>query len=78
MNLIVTDASRDIHDFIAKIFNVVSTRNPGLLYFHALDRVGCMQIYHRLSKSITTDKYVLKNNMDTIENINIDNKDINL
>ena len=63
---------------LLRFFNVVSTRNPRLLCFHALDRVGCMQIYHRLSKSITTDKYVLKNNMDAIENINIDNKDIKL
>ena len=48
--------------------------NPRLLYFHALDRVGCMQIYPKLFKSIATDNHVLKNNMDTIENINIDNK----
>ena len=34
--------------------------NPGLLYSHALDYVGCMQIYPRLSKSIVADKQVLK------------------
>ena len=34
--------------------------NPGLLHSHALDHVGCMQIYHRLSKSIKMDKHVFK------------------
>ena len=47
--------------------------NPGLLYSHALYHVGCMEIYPRLSKSIATDKQVFKNNMDTIENINLEN-----
>ena len=48
--------------------------NPRLLHFYALDRVGCMQIYSRLSKSITVDKQVLKNNNNTIENIHLENK----
>ena len=47
---------------------VVNTR---LLYSHALDHVRCMQIYPKLSKSIATDKHVLQNNKDIIENIYI-------
>ena len=48
--------------------------NLGLICSHALDRVGCMQIYPRFFKSIVMDKEVLKNNMDIIENINLENK----
>ena len=53
---------------------LVFVGNPGLLYSHALDCVRCMQIYLRLFKSIIVDKKVLKNNMDTIENIDLENK----
>ena len=52
--------------------------NPRLLCSHALDRVGCMQIYPKLSKYIVADKQVFKNNKDTIENINLENKPTNL
>ena len=48
--------------------------NPGLLYSHTLDRVRCIQIYHRHPQSIIMDKQVFKNNMDTIENIDLENK----
>lgn len=33
----------------------VDVWNLGLLRFHALNSVRCMQIYYRLSKSITMD-----------------------
>ena len=49
----------------------VDVGNHGLLCSHALDHIGCMQIYPRLSKFITMDKQVLKNSMDTVENINL-------
>ena len=48
--------------------------NPRLLHSYALDHVGCIQIYPRLSKSITMDKQVFKNNNNTIENIHLENK----
>ena len=48
--------------------------NLGLLCSHALDCVGCMQIYPSLFKSIIMDKQVFKNNMDTIENLYLENK----
>ena len=48
--------------------------NLGLLRFHVLDHVGCMQIYPRLSKSIVTDKQLFKNNKYIIENIDLENK----
>ena len=48
--------------------------NLGLLCSHALDHVGCMQICPKLFKSLATDKQVLKNSMDTIENIGVENK----
>ena len=48
--------------------------NLGLLRSHALDHVACMQIYPSLFKSIITDKQVFKNNMDTIENLYLENK----
>ena len=54
--------------------NFVTIGNSELLHSHALDRIRCMQIYPRLSKSIATDKHVLKNNMDIIENIHMENK----
>ena len=37
-----------------------SIRNPRLHCSHALNRVGCMKIYHRLSKSIKMDKDAFK------------------
>ena len=46
--------------------HLLSVGNLGLLHSHALDCVGCMQIYPRLSKSIIVDKQVLQNNKDTI------------
>ena len=52
----------------------MSVGNPELLCSHALDHVGCMQIYPRLSKYIAMDKQVFKNNKDTIENIDLENK----
>ena len=39
-----------------------------------LDHVGCMQIYLRLSISIAMDKKIFKNNMDTMENIDLKTK----
>ena len=57
-----------------RLQNVAGVKNPRLLRSHALDHVGCMQIYLRLSKSIATNKQVFKNNMDTIENIDLENK----
>ena len=48
--------------------------NLGSLSFHALDHIGYMKIYLRLSKSIVMDKQVFKNNMDTIKNIDLENK----
>ena len=45
--------------------------NPRLLYSHALDHLRCMQIYPKISKYIATDKHVLQNNKDIIENIYI-------
>ena len=45
----------------------------GLLYSHALDHVGCMQIYLRFSKSIATKKQVFNNQFDTIEKIDLEN-----
>ena len=56
------------------MINLVNVGNPGLLHSHALDHVGCMQIYLRLSKSIAMDKQVLKNNKNTKENIDLENK----
>ena len=47
---------------------------PRLLHSHALDYVGCMQLSLRLSKSITVNKQVFKNNKDAIENIDLENK----
>ena len=52
--------------------------NLGLLRSHALDHVRCIQIYIRHPKSIIVDKQVFKNNMDTIENIDLENKAIYL
>ena len=52
----------------------VTVGNPRLLCSHALDRVGCMQIYPKLAKSIIMDKRVFKNNKDIIENLNLENK----
>ena len=52
--------------------------NPRLLYSHTLDRVRCMQVYHRTSKSTVRDKQVFKNNMNAIENIDLENKSIYL
>lgn len=36
-------------------YKAVDVWNLGLLRFHALNSVRCMQIYHKLSKSITMD-----------------------
>ena len=52
------------HDFVG---------NLGLLRSHALDLVGCMQIYPKLSKFFTTKNLVFKNNIDTIKNIYLEN-----
>ena len=46
--------------------------NLGLLHSHALDHVECMQIYPMLSKYIVVNKQVLKNNKDTIENVDLE------
>ena len=45
--------------------------NPRLPHSHALDRVANLP---RLSKSIVADNQVLKNNKNTIENIDLENK----
>ena len=45
---------------VHRTIRVVFVGNLGLLRSHALDCVGCIQIYHNLSKSITTDKHVFK------------------
>ena len=47
---------------------------PYIIPFPCLDHVGCMQIYFKLSKSISMDKQVLKNYKDTIETIDLENK----
>ena len=44
--------------FIIELGAIVG--KPGLLHSHALDCVGCMQIYPRLSKSIAKDNQALK------------------
>ena len=51
-----------------------SVRNPRLFRSHALYHVGCMQIYPTLSKSFVANKQVFKNNMNTIENTDLENK----
>ena len=56
----------------------LSVGNIGLFCSHALDHVGCIQIYPKLFKSIATGKQVLKNNKNTIENIDLKNKAIYL
>ena len=56
-------------EYVETVLNYISlgyVGNPGLLRSHAQDCVGCMKIYPRLSKSITVDKQVLKNNKNTI------------
>ena len=59
---------------ITQQYLLIFVGNAGLLYSHALDCVRCMQIYLRLFKSILVDTKVFKNNMDTIENIDLENK----
>ena len=61
-------------DHTYTIVHVIVVRNSGLLHSHALDHVRCMQIYPRLSKYIIADKWVFKNNKNTIENIDLENK----
>ena len=56
---------------IHMISHIVFVRNPRVLRSHALDHVGCTQIYPRLSKSIAMDKQVFKNNKNAIENIDL-------
>ena len=48
--------------------------NLGLLRSHALDPVGCMQLSLGLFRTIVMTKQIFKNNMDTIENIDKENK----
>ena len=60
-------------DQIIVLFQCV-VGNLGLLFSHALDHVRCMQIYPKLYKSIIIYKQVLKNDMDIIKNIDIENK----
>ena len=48
--------------------------NHKLLCSHALDHIRYMRIYPRPSESIIMDKQILKNNMDTIEIIDLKNK----
>ena len=54
------------NDFVVK--------NPRIPRSHALNCLGCMQIYTRLFKSIAMDKQVLKKNMDIIVNIDLEKK----
>ena len=61
---------RDNNGIVKSNFVVVG--NSKLLHSHALDRIRCMQIYHRLSKSIAMDKHVFKNNKSTIENMDLE------
>ena len=64
-------------EYVETVLNYISlgyVGNPGLLRSHAQDCVGCMKIYPRLSKSIAMEKQIFKNNMNTIENIDLENK----
>ena len=67
--MIKTRKNKDVTDHVG---------NLELLRSHALDRVRCIQIYLRLSKSIAVDKQAFKNNKNTIENIDLENKVIYL
>ena len=53
---------------------VFFVRNLGLLHFHALNLIGCMKIYHKLSKSIVEKTRYSKTNIKTIENIDLELK----
>ena len=51
--------------FLSPLYFIIETLvhvvgNTGLLCSHAQDHVGCIQIYHKLSKSIAMNKQVLK------------------
>ena len=46
---------------------------PWIALFSCPRLLECIKIYPRLSKSITTKNLVFKNNIDTIENIDLEN-----